>query len=252
MFKFILTLRKKILPNPKNESNFITTILKNQIIRKNSVGSIKSAAINTNFISLSLHLSKWLALYVIIMIICSCFLLFGFFQNLPFGLLQNDPDICRAFSFFTAYVCIKIFTSWCKIIGLGGPPKKKIKSPKLKNKFFSSKRKKLKKNIKPKFNNNPRSLFEVDSSILQSKLSIESEVPGSEISLDDSILTPSLGRGLQSKNELLHLPFTTYHEHKFSLINIENSSSISRPVRRKESFTKEYSSNKFLDQNIKE
>eukprot|EP00924_Labyrinthula_sp_SR-Ha-C_P012891 snap_masked-scaffold_12-processed-gene-2.8-mRNA-1 protein AED:1.00 eAED:1.00 QI:0/0/0/0/1/1/2/0/611 len=138
VLQFILTLRK-VLPNPNQQSKFVEEagfignvkfVLetmkevmkgKNFALRLTRQQTNNIATVNSKLINLSLHLSKWLTLYVIIMVLSSYCLFFGFLDNLPFGLFQNDPEMCKSISFLVAYVCIRIFTSYCKIIGLGGP-----------------------------------------------------------------------------------------------------------------------------------
>eukprot|EP00924_Labyrinthula_sp_SR-Ha-C_P012890 snap_masked-scaffold_12-processed-gene-2.9-mRNA-1 protein AED:1.00 eAED:1.00 QI:0/0/0/0/1/1/2/0/622 len=140
MLHFILTLRK-VLPKSKTESGllreetcmekllFLWTTLKAIVKGRNlSLGLTRPGTNNVSevhgkLINLSLHLSKWLMLYY-----------------LPFGLLQNDPDMCRSFSFFVSYICLKILTSYCKIIGLGGPKKVKDTGTGSFRKYFSSNR----------------------------------------------------------------------------------------------------------------
>eukprot|EP00924_Labyrinthula_sp_SR-Ha-C_P011662 snap_masked-scaffold_17-processed-gene-4.21-mRNA-1 protein AED:1.00 eAED:1.00 QI:0/-1/0/0/-1/1/1/0/564 len=139
MLRFILTLRTVVSEfqnttyiskqdNWLNKTKYIWKSIK--AILKGDYKSLKPkniSGVDEKLINLSLHLSKWLFLYVCIMILSCSFLLFGFFENLTFGLLQNDPKMCKGFSFFVAYICTKIFTSYCKIIGLGGPSQKNIK-----------------------------------------------------------------------------------------------------------------------------
>eukprot|EP00924_Labyrinthula_sp_SR-Ha-C_P012888 maker-scaffold_12-snap-gene-2.3-mRNA-1 protein AED:0.25 eAED:0.33 QI:0/0.33/0.5/1/0.33/0.25/4/0/658 len=138
MMHFILTLRK-IAPNSRIQTvsskeqrwkknllfvrNTIRDVIRGETLslKRNDPNTANLSSINSKLINLSLHLAKWLTLYVILMVISSCVLLYGFFENLPFGVLQHDPDGCKAYTFFFSYVGVKIFTSHCKIVGLAGP-----------------------------------------------------------------------------------------------------------------------------------
>eukprot|EP00924_Labyrinthula_sp_SR-Ha-C_P006822 snap_masked-scaffold_8-processed-gene-1.9-mRNA-1 protein AED:1.00 eAED:1.00 QI:0/0/0/0/1/1/2/0/572 len=157
MLHFIVTLRK-VIASSKSRSSFMgkescmdkfhffwITIKdfmrgKSFALRLSKLGTNNGSGVHAKLINLSLHLSKWLMLYVLIMICCSYFILFGFLEYLPFGLLQNDPEMCKAFSFFVGYICVKIFTSYCKIIGLGGPAKVKDTERVSIRKYTSNKR----------------------------------------------------------------------------------------------------------------
>eukprot|EP00924_Labyrinthula_sp_SR-Ha-C_P012885 maker-scaffold_12-snap-gene-2.2-mRNA-1 protein AED:0.10 eAED:0.10 QI:372/0.5/0.33/1/0/0.33/3/0/529 len=96
------------------------------ILQKDEHNNCEVSEVHAKLVNLSLHLSKWLTLYVIILIICSCLILFGLTLHLPFEIAQDDPKGCKAFSFYFSYICIRVFTSYCKIIGLEGPSKNKV------------------------------------------------------------------------------------------------------------------------------
>eukprot|EP00924_Labyrinthula_sp_SR-Ha-C_P012894 snap_masked-scaffold_12-processed-gene-2.13-mRNA-1 protein AED:1.00 eAED:1.00 QI:0/0/0/0/1/1/2/0/552 len=138
MIHFIHTLRK-IVPNTKSQKFFSNgDDNSNKVIlfwssvkgmfharvktfRKTSPSNRNISEVNTKLIILSLHLSKWLTLNVILMITAYCLILLGFFENLAYGMDQNDPDGCKMYSFYFAYVCVRVLLSHCKIIGLAGP-----------------------------------------------------------------------------------------------------------------------------------
>eukprot|EP00924_Labyrinthula_sp_SR-Ha-C_P012922 snap_masked-scaffold_12-processed-gene-3.21-mRNA-1 protein AED:1.00 eAED:1.00 QI:0/-1/0/0/-1/1/1/0/637 len=226
MVYFIFTLRK-ILPNSRNQSVFsngesctnrlhfmwvtIKGVVKGETfsLRKGSPNSPNVSAVNSKLLNLSLHLLKWLSLYVVIMIISSSLLLLGFFENLPFGVLQDDPDGCKAFSFFFAYVCVKIFTSHCKIIGLAGPPGRRVTDTEISNRKYSPRLetstgwKVSKMSSVATVPNEPRPASPV------AEHSLQYEVPKREkrmartfepivrkSSVDESILIPTEGRGV--------------------------------------------------------
>eukprot|EP00924_Labyrinthula_sp_SR-Ha-C_P012892 snap_masked-scaffold_12-processed-gene-2.17-mRNA-1 protein AED:1.00 eAED:1.00 QI:0/0/0/0/1/1/3/0/603 len=226
MIYFILTLRK-IIPNSKYESvsstpenfksklnfiwNTVQTLLRGQTIslKKENPGSSSFSGVNAKLLQLSFHLSKWLTFYVIIMIISSCLILFGFFNNLPFGVLQDDPDGCKAYSFYYAYICVKLFTSHCKIIGLGGPSSSEKKQPESKLRSLNPvvreedelKGTKLSSIEKDPNNTKHSSILDKPSqyaerSAIGGNLTKRFEPVSRKVSFDESILRPSEGRGL--------------------------------------------------------
>eukprot|EP00924_Labyrinthula_sp_SR-Ha-C_P012896 snap_masked-scaffold_12-processed-gene-2.10-mRNA-1 protein AED:1.00 eAED:1.00 QI:0/0/0/0/1/1/2/0/512 len=142
MMYFILTLRNILVGSKSqdgffnrkscsNKLHFLWNAFKGVIIvemvtySKGLPNSTTVREINTKLLFLSIHLSKWLILSVILMITAYCLILFGFFDSFPYGLDQDDPAGCRIFSFYFAYVSVRVFLSYCKIIGLAGPSRKK-------------------------------------------------------------------------------------------------------------------------------
>eukprot|EP00924_Labyrinthula_sp_SR-Ha-C_P012893 snap_masked-scaffold_12-processed-gene-2.11-mRNA-1 protein AED:1.00 eAED:1.00 QI:0/0/0/0/1/1/2/0/552 len=142
MTHFILTLRK-ILPESLKEgilANEKGCSTKRCLLWKNMKGVLLTeissfrrappnyknmAGINAKLIILSLHLSKWLTLHVILMITAYCLVLFGLLRSFPFKMDQDDPAGCRLFSFYFSYICVRVLLSYCKIIGLAGPSSQK-------------------------------------------------------------------------------------------------------------------------------
>eukprot|EP00924_Labyrinthula_sp_SR-Ha-C_P012895 snap_masked-scaffold_12-processed-gene-2.16-mRNA-1 protein AED:1.00 eAED:1.00 QI:0/0/0/0/1/1/2/0/528 len=147
MTYFILTLRKisdkssrqEVFSNEKgcwNKLNFVWLTIKgivngeNFVVKQDTVNTEIGSTINTKLINLALHLTKWLTLYILLMILSCCLILYGLFAHFPFGIAQDDPDGCKIFSFYFGFICVRVLTSYCKILGLRGPSIKKEENTK--------------------------------------------------------------------------------------------------------------------------
>eukprot|EP00924_Labyrinthula_sp_SR-Ha-C_P000716 snap_masked-scaffold_7-processed-gene-1.32-mRNA-1 protein AED:1.00 eAED:1.00 QI:0/-1/0/0/-1/1/1/0/632 len=80
-----------------------------------------NSQINSRLVKLTVHLSKWLIIFVLITTTASGLLFFGAVNAFPLFLLQDDPDVCQASTYTTAFAVIKVFTFYCVVLGLAGP-----------------------------------------------------------------------------------------------------------------------------------
>eukprot|EP00924_Labyrinthula_sp_SR-Ha-C_P012899 snap_masked-scaffold_12-processed-gene-2.21-mRNA-1 protein AED:1.00 eAED:1.00 QI:0/0/0/0/1/1/2/0/529 len=128
---FLVALRKILVDSTDRETFSTTKTCRSHLhfvwntIKGDSLKSTNLSGINEKLVILAIHLSKWLTFHGFIMVFSGSVVLNQLFMHYPFVMSQDDPKSCRIYSSYYAVICMRVFSSYCKIIGLRGPSKKK-------------------------------------------------------------------------------------------------------------------------------